>query len=115
MYYLNLERDFNYKYPSVNYVGWARLYAQHMYLGVPDAEDKEEAIRLFKEICSVDDTGTVYYFLAFDLLDKNLSEAQGYLHKSIEDNNSNAIILYADLYLDGRKLDKDWKLAKEYY
>ncbi|MEC4729056.1 hypothetical protein HWQ46_26440 [Shewanella sp. D64] len=116
MYYLDLEREFNYKYPSVQYVDWTRLYAQHMYFGLPEIENKEEAIRLFKEICSLDTTGTTDYFLALDLLEKkNIKDAQFYLHNSIEAKNLNAILLYGDLYFEGRALDKDWKQAKNYY
>lgn len=116
IYYLDLEREFDYKYPSVQYVDWARLYAQHLYFGLPEIENKEEAVRLFKEICSLDTTGTSHYFLAIYLLEKNnIIDAAFYLQQSIESKNLNATLLYGDLYFEGGALEKDWNQAKNYY
>jgi TPR repeat protein len=116
IYYLNLEKEFNYKYPSINYVDWARLYAQHLYFGLPTIQDIKSAINLFKEICSLDKTGTAYYFLALDLIEnKNMKDGIFYLQQAVEAKNLNAILLFGDLNYEGESIEKDWGKAKEYF
>ena len=114
--YLDIISNFNHSFPSEKYINWARLYAQHLYMGVPEYKDINKALNLFQRIKELDRSGVAYSYLGYDDVENGRIESGLiHLHKAAEFSNREAILFLGDLYFFGNKLDKDWNKAKELY
>lgn len=116
--YLNIVKGYNYQFPSKEYVNWSRLYAEHLYIGLPDNEFQEKGIALmmFNQIASQDDSGISYYFLGYDAFhNNNINMALSLLEKSSDMGHLPAILLLGDIYFIGKNVAKDLFKAKKYY
>jgi TPR repeat protein len=114
--YLNIVNSFHYKFPNEKYVNWARLRAQTAYLLKDDENSVKQALSLFREIQHVDRSGTAEYFLGHYELNKGDADVGiEFLDRAIQKKNLTAILLLADTFYFGEKLEVNIEQAKAHY
>lgn len=116
--YLNIVKGYNYQFPSIEYINWARLHAEYLYIGLPELQNqnKVSALRIFNQIKDHDDTGISHYFLGYDaFFNKKVKEGLVLLVKSSDMEHLPAILLLGDIYFIGKNTVKDLEKARFYY
>lgn len=95
------------------YINYARLYAQVLFLS---EKDVCLSLSIFNKIAESDRSGVAYYFIGYDKITSGyVSDGLGYLEKSSNHNNENSLMLLADVYYAGKLLERDISKAKQYY
>ena len=115
-FYVKLVGKFGYKFPSKEYIDWARLYGQLLYLHGKNLDDKIKAIELLETIQNVDKSGISFYIIGFHEVDnENIQVGMRKIEQAVELQLLDAILFLGDMYMSGNKIDKNESKAKKYY